>query len=168
MTGATSGLGRAAAIHLAEQGYRVFAAGRSGERRAALQATARERQLALTTLEMDVRDDGSVDRAMAQIEAAGASVDVLINNAGVAYVVPVEEIRIADLREQFEIECFWRRARDAARSAHDARARPGPHHQHEFARRPAGVSAVRRLFGQQIRARGNDGRAAPGGLPVRD
>jgi NAD(P)-dependent dehydrogenase (short-subunit alcohol dehydrogenase family) len=106
VTGATSGLGRAAAIHLAERGYRVFAAGRSGERRAALQATARERQLALATIEMDVREDGSVDRAMAQIEAAGASIDVLINNAGVAYVVPVEEIRIADLREQFEINVF--------------------------------------------------------------
>ncbi len=106
VTGATSGLGKAAAIHLAERGYRVFAGGRSGERRAALQATARERRLELTTLEMDVRDDGSVDRAMAQIEAAGARVDVLINNAGVAYVVPVEEIRLADLREQFEINVF--------------------------------------------------------------
>lgn len=106
VTGATSGLGRAAAIHLAERGYRVFAGGRSGERRAALQATAHERRLALTTLEMDVREDGSVDRAMAQIEAAGARVDVLINNAGVAYVVPVEEIRIEDLREQFETNVF--------------------------------------------------------------
>jgi NAD(P)-dependent dehydrogenase (short-subunit alcohol dehydrogenase family) len=106
VTGATSGLGKAAAIHLAEQGYQVFAAGRSGERRAALQATARERRLPLTTMEMDVRDDESIDRAMAQIEEAGAQVDVLINNAGVAYVVPVEEIRMADLREQFEINVF--------------------------------------------------------------
>ena len=106
VTGATSGLGKAAAIHLAERGYRVFAAGRSGERRAALQATARERQLALTAIEMDVRDDASVARAMAQIEEAGASIDVLINNAGVAYVAPVEEIRMADLREQFEINVF--------------------------------------------------------------
>jgi NAD(P)-dependent dehydrogenase (short-subunit alcohol dehydrogenase family) len=106
VTGATSGLGRAAAIHLAERGYRVFAAGRSGERRAVLEAMARERQLTLTTIEMDVRDDGSVDRAIATIEAAGTAVDVLINNAGVAYVVPIEEIRLADLREQFEINVF--------------------------------------------------------------
>ena len=106
VTGATSGLGRAAAIHLAEQGYRIFAAGRSSERRAALQEEARERRLALTTVEMDVRDDGSVDRAMAQIDAAGASIHVLVNNAGVAYVAPVEEIRMADLHEQFEINFF--------------------------------------------------------------
>ncbi len=105
VTGATSGLGRAAAIHLAEQGYRVFAAGRSAERRAELQAMALQQQLSLTTIEMDVREDESVDRAMAEIETT-TSVDVLINNAGVAYVVPVEEIRLADLREQFEINVF--------------------------------------------------------------
>jgi NAD(P)-dependent dehydrogenase (short-subunit alcohol dehydrogenase family) len=106
VTGATSGLGRAAAIYLAEKGYRVFAGGRSSERLAALQAAAREQRLAITAIEMDVRDDGSVDRAMQQIEAAGASIDVLINNAGVAYVAPIEEIRMADLREQFEINFF--------------------------------------------------------------
>jgi NAD(P)-dependent dehydrogenase (short-subunit alcohol dehydrogenase family) len=106
VTGATSGLGRAAAIHLAERGYRVFAAGRSAERRAALEATAHERQLPLATIEMDVREDGSVDRAMAQIAAAGASIDVLINNAGVAYVMPIEEIHVADLQQQFETNFF--------------------------------------------------------------
>src|ERR1700685_2256708 len=81
VTGATSGLGRAAAIYLAEQGHRVFAAGRSAERLAALQAAALERQLAITAIEMDVRDDRSVDRAMEQIESAGASIGVLIKTA---------------------------------------------------------------------------------------
>lgn len=106
VTGATSGLGRATAIFLAEQGYRVFAAGRSAERRAALDALAHERKFALTSIEMDVRDDASVDRAIAQIEAAGASVDVLVNNAGLAYVVPIEEIRLEDLHQQFETNFF--------------------------------------------------------------
>ena len=50
------------------KGYRVFAAGRSGERRASLDVLARERKLALYSLEMDVCDDGSVDRAIARIE----------------------------------------------------------------------------------------------------
>jgi NAD(P)-dependent dehydrogenase (short-subunit alcohol dehydrogenase family) len=106
VTGATSGLGRAAAIFLAERGYRVFAAGRSGERRAALDALGREKKLALTAIEMDVRDDASVDRAVTQIEAAGAAVDVLVNNAGLAYVVPIEEIRLEDLHQQFETNFF--------------------------------------------------------------
>lgn len=106
MTGATSGLGRAAAIYLAAQGCRVFAAGRSSKRRAALEELALQRQLPLSTVEMDVRDDSSVERAAAHIEAAGTSLDVLINNAGLAYVVPMEEIRMADLHEQFETNFF--------------------------------------------------------------
>ncbi len=106
VTGATSGLGRATAILLAEHGYRVFAAGRSSDRRASLDAMAGERKLALHSLEMDVRDGDSVDRAIAQITAAGASVDILVNNAGLAYVVPMEEIHLEDLRQQFETNFF--------------------------------------------------------------
>jgi NAD(P)-dependent dehydrogenase (short-subunit alcohol dehydrogenase family) len=106
ITGATSGLGRAAAILLAEWGYEVFAAGRSSERRAELDALARERRLSLRTVELDVRDDGSVDRAMAQVEAAGGSIEVLVNNAGLAYVAPMEEIRLEDLHQQFETNFF--------------------------------------------------------------
>ena len=41
ITGGTDGLGRATALLLAEQGYRVFAAGRSAERRAQLEEYAR-------------------------------------------------------------------------------------------------------------------------------
>ena len=54
ITGATDGLGKAAAVLLAERGYRVFAAGRSAEKRAQLDAWAREKNLALETLDMDV------------------------------------------------------------------------------------------------------------------
>lgn len=43
VTGGTDGLGRAAAILLAERGYRVFAGGRNAERRDALAQLAREK-----------------------------------------------------------------------------------------------------------------------------
>jgi len=52
-----------AALLLAENGYRVFAAGRSAEKRAQLGTLANEKRLPLETLEMDVCDDGSVQRA---------------------------------------------------------------------------------------------------------
>ncbi len=107
VTGATSGLGRATAILLAENGWRVFAAGRSAERRDSLESFARERGFALETLEMDVTSDASVDGAFAEMERRGApSLDAVVNNAGIAIVAPMEEIRPEDLAHQFETNVF--------------------------------------------------------------
>ena len=55
ITGGTDGLGRAAAVMLAERGFRVFAGGRNAERIAALQQSARARKLSLTALELVCR-----------------------------------------------------------------------------------------------------------------
>jgi len=106
ITGGTDGLGRAAAVLLAEHGYRVFAAGRNVERISALQQSARERKLPLTAMELDVCDDASVDRAVAEIEKSAGTVDVLVNNAGIAIAAVMEEITLADLRRQFETNYF--------------------------------------------------------------
>ena len=57
ITGGTDGLGKAAAVHLAERGYRVFAAGRSVEKRQELDRIAAEKKLPLETLALDVCND---------------------------------------------------------------------------------------------------------------
>jgi NAD(P)-dependent dehydrogenase (short-subunit alcohol dehydrogenase family) len=106
ITGATDGLGKAAALLLAERGYRVFAAGRSAEKCAQLDAVAREKKLSLETLEMDVCDDGSVQRAVASVHQKAGAIDVLINNAGLVYVGAVEDLRMEDWRRQFETNFF--------------------------------------------------------------
>jgi NAD(P)-dependent dehydrogenase (short-subunit alcohol dehydrogenase family) len=106
VTGGTDGLGRATAVMLAERGYRVFAGGRNAERVAALQQFARERKLSLTAMELDVCDDASVERAVAEIEKNAGTVDVLVNNAGIAIAAVMEEITLADLRRQFETNYF--------------------------------------------------------------
>jgi len=106
ITGATEGLGKAAALLLAERGYRVFAAGRSVEKRAQLDARARQQKLPLQSLEMDVCDDRSVQRAVAAVYQKSDTIDVLINNAGLVYVGPVEELRLEDWRRQFETNFF--------------------------------------------------------------
>jgi NAD(P)-dependent dehydrogenase (short-subunit alcohol dehydrogenase family) len=106
ITGATDGLGKAAALLLAERGYRVFAAGRSAEKRAQLDARARQQKLPLESLEMDVCDDGSVQNAIAAVHQKAGSIDVLINNAGLVYVGAVEDLSMEDWRRQFETNFF--------------------------------------------------------------
>lgn len=106
VTGATDGLGRATAVLLAERGYRVFAGGRNAERRAALDQLARDRQLPLEALALDVCDDASVNACVSEIERRAGPVDVLINNAGIAFGAAMEEISLADLRKQYETNIF--------------------------------------------------------------
>src|SRR5882672_5524296 len=106
ITGATDGLGKAAALLLAEQGYRVFAAGRSAEKRVQLDSLAREKKLPLETLEMDVCDDASVQNAVGSVYQKAGAIDVLINNAGLVYVGAVEDLRLEDWRRQFETNFF--------------------------------------------------------------
>jgi len=106
ITGATDGLGKAAAFLLAERGYRVFAAGRSAEKRAQLDALAREKTLPLETLEMDVCDESSVQKAVSSVQLKSGAIDVLINNAGLVYVGAIEDLRMEDWRRQFETNFF--------------------------------------------------------------
>lgn len=106
ITGGTDGLGRATAILLASEGYRVFAAGRNAQKRAALEQFAEEHKLPLETLDLDVTSDESAERAVAQIERRDGFVDVLVNNAGIAIAAVMEEITVDDLRKQFETNVF--------------------------------------------------------------
>jgi NAD(P)-dependent dehydrogenase (short-subunit alcohol dehydrogenase family) len=106
ITGGTDGLGKAAARLLAERGYRVFAAGRSPQKRAQLDTLARDRKLPLETVEMDVSDEQSVEHAVRDVLAKAGTINVLINNAGIGYVGTVEDLRMEDWRRQFETNFF--------------------------------------------------------------
>ncbi|MGB6833793.1 MAG: SDR family oxidoreductase [Candidatus Acidiferrum sp.] len=106
ITGATDGLGKATALLLARRGYRVFAAGRSVEKRAQLDVLAREGKLPLETLELDVCNDASVQQAVAAVLAKADAIDFLINNAGVNFTASVEDLRLEDWRRQFETNFF--------------------------------------------------------------
>jgi NAD(P)-dependent dehydrogenase (short-subunit alcohol dehydrogenase family) len=102
ITGATDGLGKAAAILFAERGYRVYAAGRSPEKRAQLDQLARSKNLSLHSLELDVCSDDSVSTAMQRVLSEAGAIDVLVNNAGLGYMAVVEELKMKDFRNQFE------------------------------------------------------------------
>ena len=106
ITGATEGLGRALALLLAERGYRVFAAGRSTEKLAQLDAIAREKKLGLESMALDVCSDTSVQSAVQAVLAKVGAIDVLVNNAGVNYTAAVEDLSMEDWRAQFETNVF--------------------------------------------------------------
>jgi len=106
ITGATDGLGKAAALRLAERGYRVFAAGRSPEKMAQLDATARYEKLPLETIALDVCSDASVREAASVVLQKAGALDVLVNNAGVNYTASVEDLSMEDWRAQFETNFF--------------------------------------------------------------
>lgn len=106
ITGATAGIGRHAALHLARRGHRVFATGRKQEALASL--AAESQGLPLETLRLDVCDPASIEEARAEVarRTNGHGVDVLINNAGYGLAAPLAEMRDADLRAQFETNVF--------------------------------------------------------------
>jgi NAD(P)-dependent dehydrogenase (short-subunit alcohol dehydrogenase family) len=90
VTGASSGIGRACAIHLATHGYDVLA----GVRREADAPPATEPLL------LDVTSEADVAAAAERVERELA---VLVNNAGVAITGPVEVVPVAEWRRQLEV-----------------------------------------------------------------
>jgi len=92
VTGANSGIGRATAIHLAQQGHTIYGTVRSIDRAAKLQAMSADAGVEVNLVELDVADDTSVRDGFARIhEATDGVVDVLVNNAGIGGNAVAEE-----------------------------------------------------------------------------
>jgi NAD(P)-dependent dehydrogenase (short-subunit alcohol dehydrogenase family) len=91
VTGANSGIGRATAIHLAQQGHEVYGTVRSIDKAGKLLALAADAQVEVHLVELDIADDSSVAAGMAQVLEMAGHVDVLVNNAGVGGNSVVEE-----------------------------------------------------------------------------
>ena len=97
VTGASSGIGAATAARLASRGFQVFGTSRTPER----QSLPGVRFIAL-----DVRDEASVAKGVAQVLACTPRLDALVCNAGIGIFGSVEEVPIEAAREQFETNVF--------------------------------------------------------------
>src|SRR5687768_1474346 len=106
ITGATSGIGRDAALYLARRGYRVFATGRREDVLAQLRRDADG--LPLETIVLDVTDATSIAAAKRTVDTKtnGRGIDVLVNNAGYGTAAPTEMLTDEDLRAMFETNVF--------------------------------------------------------------
>ena len=102
ITGASTGIGRATALHLDVAGWRVFAGVRKEEDAASLRDAGSER---LVPLILDVTDVAQIVAAAERIgtEVGSAGLDGLVNNAGIAVPGPLETLPIEDFRRQIEV-----------------------------------------------------------------
>jgi NAD(P)-dependent dehydrogenase (short-subunit alcohol dehydrogenase family) len=101
VTGATSGIGKAAALALARRGARVLVSGRDAERGRAVVAAIQHDGGQADFLEADLRNGESArDLARRAMELAG-HVDILVNNAGVFPFGPTSETKEADVDDVY-------------------------------------------------------------------
>ena len=105
VTGASTGIGRASALRLDREGFRVFAGVRRAEDGEALAKEASER---LTPLRLDVTDAAAIEAAVGTVsDALGAGgLGGLFNNAGIPAGGPLEFLDLDDMRAAFEVNVF--------------------------------------------------------------
>ena len=105
ITGATAGIGRITALHLAKEGHRVIATGRKA---AELDKLASEAGGKLDTLLLDVTSLPSIEAAVRDVDRLtdGHGLDVLVNNAGFGVLGPSAEISDSEMRRQYETNVF--------------------------------------------------------------
>ncbi len=84
ITGATSGIGEACARKFAEGGYNLILTARRAEKLAEIKAQLEAEGTKVRTLVFDVRDAETAKQAIASLEPEWQTIDVLINNAGLA------------------------------------------------------------------------------------
>jgi len=97
ITGATSGIGKAAAVFLASKGWQVFGTFRN---------KIPEGKFDFTFVKLDVRDEQSIRIAVDSIIKKTGRIDVLINNAGLGTLGALEDTTVEESREVFETNVF--------------------------------------------------------------
>ena len=101
ITGASTGIGKATALHLDKVGYRVFAGVRKDADGQALAEGASEK---LTPILLDVTDDESIETAVTTVTGATAGeLSGLVNNAGLSLNGPLELVAVPDIRKLMDV-----------------------------------------------------------------
>ena len=105
ITGSTAGIGRYAAVQLAQAGHRVIATGRNEK---ALTSLVEQGGGRIEAVKLDVTDASSIAEAAAAVDrlTAERGLDVLINNAGYGQPGALIDLTESDLRRQFETNVF--------------------------------------------------------------
>lgn len=100
ITGASSGIGKATAIYLAQNGYKVYGAARRAEKLQEL------KKYGIKPITLDVTKDESIVACVNSILEESGSVDVLINSAGLGSYGALEDVPMDEAKNQMEINLF--------------------------------------------------------------
>jgi NAD(P)-dependent dehydrogenase (short-subunit alcohol dehydrogenase family) len=111
VTGTSSGFGLQTSLTLARQGHAVYAAmrevrGRNESAADGLRWVARDEGLDLGVVEIDVADDASAERGVAEVLDRAGRVDVLVNNAGIFYPALLETQTPEQVLAIFQTDAF--------------------------------------------------------------
>jgi NAD(P)-dependent dehydrogenase (short-subunit alcohol dehydrogenase family) len=100
ITGCSTGIGKATALHLARRGWVVYATARR------LTDVSDLAAIGCRTLALDVTDQSSMIAAVRTIEETEGAVGVLVNNAGYSQSGAIESVPLERVRQQFETNVF--------------------------------------------------------------
>ncbi|MCZ6886891.1 MAG: SDR family oxidoreductase [Gammaproteobacteria bacterium] len=106
VTGSNSGIGYATALHLARNGFKVYATMRTPDKGTAIREAAALEQLPLEIMQLDCTDNASMESAIAAVLDAEEHIDVLVNNAGIGGGAPLEFVQEKELRAIMETNFF--------------------------------------------------------------
>jgi NAD(P)-dependent dehydrogenase (short-subunit alcohol dehydrogenase family) len=103
ITGCSTGFGRELVKLVAAKGEIAIGTVRKAEQMEALEALHPENAKAVV---LDVQEQGSIDKAAAEIKEKYGRLDVLVNNAGYGTLGPVEETSETEVLRQFDVNVF--------------------------------------------------------------
>lgn len=111
ITGSSSGFGRLAAEALARRSHIVYASmrgveGKNAARADELRKLAKDENLSLHPLDLDVTDDRSVSDALSAVVAREGRIDVVVNNAGIASFGLTEAFQVDEIKQIFETNVY--------------------------------------------------------------
>ncbi len=106
ITGATRGIGKAAALRLARRGHRVLATGRDRALLSSLESLVAREGLPLHVSELDVTDASRAEAVVRNAVDDFGRLDALVNNAGYGLSGVMEELTLEEVRQVFETNLF--------------------------------------------------------------
>lgn len=108
ITGCSSGIGFETALYFARNGYQTFASVRNPKSEGAIKLKQRadDEKLDLHVVRIDITRDVSVTSGIAEVVKRAGKIDVLVNNAGFAFLGAVEDFTIDEVIEQYNTNIF--------------------------------------------------------------